>query len=53
MSEDNKAVIRRYFEADERGFPDRAATFAPGFISHQSSSNDTVSLEAFWRGPRP
>jgi predicted ester cyclase len=45
--EENKAIIRGYFEADELGFPDPEATFAPGFVSHESSSDDTLGLAEF------
>jgi predicted ester cyclase len=45
--DDNETLIRRYFEADELGFPDRDAIFAPGFVSHRSSSDDTLELEQF------
>ena len=39
--------MRHYFEADELGFPDREAVFAPGFVSHISSSDETVGIEEF------
>lgn len=40
-AEENKAVIRRYFEASDLGFPDPEAVLAPGFVSHISSSDAT------------
>lgn len=45
--EDNKAVARRYLQADALGFPDPEAILAPGFAAHVPSSEQTLGVEDF------
>lgn len=46
-AEQNKGAVRRYLLADQEGFPDPDAVLAPGFRSHQSSSDDVVETSEF------
>ena len=45
--EDTKEVVRRYLQADEAGFPEPDQVLDPGFVSHQSSSDETVATSEF------